>query len=352
MPRLRIGVVYGGRSGEHEVSLMSARSIIGALDPEKYDVTAIGITKYGQWVRRPIPEPADALDFKVEPTATVTVKPDPTLWQGFDVIFPVLHGTYGEDGTIQGLLELAGIPYVGAGVTAAAVSMDKTIMRVLFAQAGISLAPWEVVTRHESDQHPEAVYDRIKSRLKLPVFVKPANLGSSVGVSKVKVAGDLGDALLAAFAYDHKVVVEQGVENAREIEASVLGNEEPEVAPVFGEIIPANEFYDYEAKYHSEQSKLIIPAQVTPEQAEILRSCAVRAYKAVDCAGMARVDFFLTSDGEVILNEINTIPGFTRISMYPKLWEASGLSYRQLVDRLIALALARHEQRQKLKTSL
>lgn len=352
MPKLRVGVIYGGRSGEHEVSLMSARSIISALDPEKYDVTAIGITKAGQWVRRPIPDEAHVLDFTVEPTAAVAIKPDPTLWQGFDVIFPVLHGTYGEDGTIQGLLELAGIPYVGAGVAASAVSMDKSLMRVLFAQAGLPLTPWEVVIRHQFDREREAVYDRIMSKLSLPLFVKPANLGSSVGISKVKDEAGLERALLTAFAYDRKVVVEQGIENAREIECSVLGNEDPEVAPVFGEIVPANEFYDYEAKYHSEQSKLIIPAEVTEEQAETIRRYALTAYKAVDCAGMARIDFFLTRDGQVIVNEINTIPGFTRISMYPKLWEASGLPYRQLVDRLISLALARHEQRQMLRTSL
>jgi D-alanine-D-alanine ligase len=331
---------------------MSARSIISALDPEKYEVTAIGITKSGQWIKRPIPDEAEALDFPVDPTAAVSIKPDPTLWQGFDVIFPVLHGTYGEDGTIQGLLELAGIPYVGAGVTASAVSMDKAVMRALFAQAGLPVVPWEVVTRHQFDQEQEAVYDRIKSRLTFPVFVKPANLGSSVGITKVKGEAGLEEALLTAFAYDRKVVVEQGVENAREIECSVLGNEDPEAAAVLGEIVPANEFYDYQAKYHSEQSKLIIPAEVTAEEAEIIRDLAVRAYKAVDCAGMARVDFFLTRDGQVIINEINTIPGFTRISMYPKLWEASGLPYRQLVDRLIFLALSRHAQRQKLRTSL
>lgn len=352
MPKLRVGVIYGGRSGEHEVSLMSARSIIGALDPEKYDVAAIGITKAGQWVKRPIPDDATTLDFTVDPADTVSITPDPTLWQGFDVVFPVLHGTYGEDGTIQGLLELAGIPYVGAGVTASAVSMDKSVMRILFANAGLPVVPWQAVTRHEFDRDREAVYDRIMSRLRFPVFVKPANLGSSVGVSKVKTAAGLEEALLAAFAYDHKVVVEQGVENAREIESSVLGNEEPEVAPVLGEIVPANEFYDYEAKYLNDRSELIIPAPVTAEQAETIRRYALAAYKAVDCAGMARVDFFLTRDGEVIVNEINTIPGFTRISMYPKLWEASGLPYRQLVDRLISLALSRHAQRRKLRTSL
>lgn len=352
MPKLRVAVLYGGRSGEHEVSLMSARSIIGALDPEKYDVTAIGITKKGQWIKRPIPETAEALDFEVDPDQVVELKADPTLWQGFDVVFPVLHGTYGEDGTLQGLLELANIPYVGAGVTGSAVSMDKAVMRMVFAQAGLPLVKWDVVRRHEFDREPEAVYDRIISKLGFPCFVKPANLGSSVGISKVKNRADLKDALEEAFAYDLKVVVEQGVENAREIECSVLGNEEPEAAAVLGEIVPANEFYDYQAKYHNDESELIIPAKVTTEQVEIIRSYAITAYKAVDCAGMARVDFFLDGDGQVILNEINTIPGFTRISMYPKLWEASGLPYGQLVDRLISLALQRHQQRKALRTSL
>lgn len=352
MPKLRVGVVYGGRSGEHEVSLMSARSIISALDQEKYEVTAIGITKSGQWVKRPIPDEAEALDFVVDNSEeTVEIKPDPTMWQGFDVIFPVLHGTYGEDGTIQGLLEMANIPYVGAGVAGSAVSMDKSLMRVLFTQAGLPVVPWVLVMRHEFDQVPEAVYDRIEEQLGFPCFVKPANLGSSVGISKVKKRVDLRAALEEAFSYDRKVVVEQGVENAREIECSVLGNEEPEAAEILGEIIPANEFYDYEAKYHRDDSELIIPARVTPEQAETIRSYAIAAFKAVDCAGMARVDFFLTSEGEIILNEINTIPGFTRISMYPKLWEASGLPYKALVDRLIDLALERHRQRQKLRTS-
>src|SRR5690554_4966623 len=218
MPKLRVGVVYGGRSGEHEVSLMSARSIISALDPEKYEVTAIGITKSGQWVKRPIPDEAEVLDFTIDnPEDTVEIKPDPTLWQGFDVIFPVLHGTYGEDGTIQGLFEMANIPYVGAGVAASAVSMDKALMRVLFSQAGLPLVPWVVVKRHEFDQEPEAVYDRIVEQLGFPCFVKPANLGSSVGISKVKHKADLRKALEEAFSYDRKVIVEQGVENAREI---------------------------------------------------------------------------------------------------------------------------------------
>lgn len=333
MPKLRVGVIYGGRSGEHEVSLMSARSIISALDPEKYDVIPLKISKTGKW------------------EGDIEIKPDPSLNQGLDVVFPVLHGTYGEDGTVQGLLDLANIPYVGAGVASSAVSMDKAMMRVLFAQAGLPLVPWDVVFNYEWEQSPNEVQVRIESRLEYPLFVKPANLGSSVGISKVKTRQELGAAIELALKYDRKIVVEQGVVNAREIECSVLGYHDPQVS-VPGEIIPAHEFYDYEAKYHNDNSRLVIPAEITDEQARAIQEFACRAFQAVDCSGMGRVDFLLSEEGEIFVNEINTIPGFTNISMYPKLWEASGLPYNELVDRLIELALERHSERQKLQTSL
>ncbi|NMB02858.1 MAG: D-alanine--D-alanine ligase [Firmicutes bacterium] len=332
MAKLRVGVIYGGRSGEHEVSLVSARSVMDALDKEKYEVIPIKIGKDGKWQQH-------------------IIQADPTIDSGFDVIFPVLHGPYGEDGTIQGLLELANLPYVGAGVASSGASMDKALMRALFAQAHLPLLPWEVVLGYEWKEHPQEVTAKLEDTLGYPMFVKPANLGSSVGISKVKSPEDLGPAMDLALSFDRKVVVEQGMVNAREIECSVLGHNNPE-ASILGEIVPAHEFYDYQAKYHNVESKLIIPAPLNEQQTETIRNYACRAFQAVDCSGLGRVDFLVNGQGDIFLNEINTIPGFTQISMYPKLWEQSGIPYAELLDRLIELALEKHQERKALRTSI
>lgn len=363
--KIRVGVIFGGRSGEHEVSLTSARSVLKHLDREKYDVIPIGITKSGRWVmgRSALQALESRLDQNVVP---VSLLPDPTnrqlvpvteqhipqAMQGeLDVIFPVLHGTYGEDGSIQGLLELANIPYVGAGVTASAVGMDKAMMKGIFASAGLPQLPYLVFKRWQWETRSAEVALEIKGKLGFPCFVKPANLGSSVGISKVHGPEELPAAMDLACSYDRKVVVEQAAPPCREVECAVLGNDAPQ-ASILGEIIPSREFYDYEAKYVDADSELIIPARVSPQTAQRVRELAVEAFTAVDCAGMARVDFFVTRDNETIyLNEINTIPGFTPISMYPKLWEASGLKYPELLDRLIELALERHADKQRNRTS-
>lgn len=385
--KLRVGVVFGGRSGEHEVSLMSARSVINNLDPDRYDVIPIGITKEGRWVvagdplrvltdglGADVPKRLVALigdpavsgrlvevaepDLPTEgtpdgalaeraPAAAVPAPPMPTL----DVVFPVLHGTYGEDGTIQGLLELADLPYVGAGVLASAVAMDKAVAKDLFVRHGLPVLDYLVITRKEWRSQPQRVIDRIVADLTFPVFVKPCNLGSSVGISKVHGLDELALAIDEASLYDRKIIVEQGLENAREIECSVLGNDEPE-ASVCGEIIPSREFYDYNAKYVDDASGLLIPADLPPAVTDRIRELAVAAYRSLDGAGMARADFLVARDShEIFLNELNTIPGFTKISMYPKLWEASGLPYPQLLDRLIQLALERHEDKSENLTS-
>ncbi len=366
MRRLRVGVLFGGRSGEHEVSVQSAASIVQALDPAKYEVIPIGITKAGRWLVGAAPqqflaagEVRSDLALPVQPTALL---PDPTqpglvpLDAGalaatgmptLDVVFPVLHGPYGEDGTVQGLLDLAGIPYVGSGVAASAVGMDKALMKAVFRDAGLPVVDHLVVLRRELEADLAGVCRRIEARLGYPCFVKPANLGSSVGISKVHGSDELPSALAAAAAYDRKLVVEAAAEDCREIECSVLGNDEP-VASVPGEIIPGREFYDYEAKYLDAGSQLIIPARLSETTTQVVRDLAVRAFRAIDGAGLARVDFFVHRQTEQVwVNEINTMPGFTRISMYPKLWEASGLPYPQLVDRLIELALERHADRRR-----
>lgn len=332
MPRLRVAVLYGGRSGEHEVSLVSARSVMDALDQEKYEIIPIKIEQDGSW------------------SGDLIIQGDPGRNPDIDVVFPVLHGPFGEDGTVQGLLELANLPYVGGGVASSAAAMDKAIMRALFAQAGLPLVPWEVVFTYEWNEDSKAIQSRLEERLGYPMFVKPANLGSSVGISKVKAPEELPQAMELALQYDRKVVVEQGVLNAREIECSVLGNNRPQTS-VLGEIVPAHDFYDYVAKYHNEKSRLIIPAPLGAEQTKQIQDYARRAFEAVDCAGLGRVDFLLDSKGKVFVNEINTLPGFTQISMYPKLWEHSGLPYGLLLDRLIELALERHGEKQKLRTS-
>ena len=355
--KLRVGILFGGRSGEHEVSLQSAASVINALDAAKYEVLLIGITREGHW--RLGSGAAQLLPQVLESGESVIPSADPTGPRLLplarsntsasshpppDVVFPALHGTFGEDGTVQGLLELANIPYVGAGVLASAVGMDKDVMKRLFRDAGLPVLSWELVLRSAWEKDPTAVRKRIEKRLRYPLFVKPVNLGSSVGISKVHGRGELAAAMDLAAQYDRKILVENGID-AREIECSVLGNDHPE-ASVPGEVVPVNEFYDYEAKYIKQGSELVIPAKLTAPQVKRVRDVAIRAFKAIDGAGMGRVDFLLDRrTGRVYLNEINTIPGFTSISMYPKLWEASGMSYSQLLDRLIELAMARHQEK-------
>ncbi|HDN81037.1 MAG: D-alanine--D-alanine ligase [Chloroflexi bacterium] len=366
--KLRVGVIFGGRSGEHEVSLASAQSVIAALDKEKYEVIPIGITKEGKWIasgdpmkalQAGIPEASAPVALLGDPTHKALMRLDITdqatairaiRLHELDVVFPVLHGPYGEDGTVQGLLELAGIPYVGAGVLASAVGMDKPTMKAVFKAHGLPVVKHVVIRRKHWEQNPEAIMDEIESTLGYPCFVKPANLGSSVGVSKARNRQELDEALKLAARYDRKMLAEVAI-NAREIECSVLGNDDP-IASVPGEVVPHREFYDYKAKYIPGESDLIIPAPIPPELAQHIQELAIKAFLAVDCAGMARVDFFLDRDtGQVYVNELNTIPGFTATSMYPKMWEASGIPYPELLDRLIELALERFEDKSRCETS-
>jgi D-alanine-D-alanine ligase len=354
--KLRVGVIYGGRSGEHEVSIASAASIFKHLDRGRYEPVPIRIEKDGRWaLTAKAPTAISAAEVLKESSseALQTIEPTAAVSRsGVDVVFPVLHGTYGEDGTVQGLLELANVPYVGCGVLASAVGMDKSVMKKLFADRGLPVGPYTVVLRHEWKNDSGGITAKVRGDLRYPVFVKPANLGSSVGISKAKSDDDFRTAMELALQFDRKVVVEAAVPNAREIECAVLGNDEPE-ASVPGEVIPSREFYDYEAKYIDAASQTVIPAPLTDGQAADIRRMSIDAFKAVDGAGMARVDFLLSRDsGEIFLNEVNTIPGFTTISMYPKMWEASGLPYPQLLDRLIQLAIARHDEKQRLRTSI
>jgi D-alanine-D-alanine ligase len=390
MEKLRIGILFGGRSGEHEVSLLSAASVLNAIDKDKYEVVPIGITKDGRWLTaehaenlltgKLVLEPRNLRAGDPDNTASaavlargeaVVVPPEPVHRQSglvpfqtdaalmrrasdrainVDVIFPVLHGTFGEDGTIQGLLELADIPYVGAGVLGSAAGMDKDIMKSLFIAAGIPIVKHVTILRSAWENDPKEVEKQV-GKLKYPVFVKPANLGSSVGISKAHNKKELGPAIEEAAKFDRKIVIEQGVggnkEKAREIECSVLGNDDP-VASVPGEIVPGKEFYDYTAKYVDEGSQLIIPAKLTKSETKKVQALAVAAFKAVDCSGLARVDFLMDpKTRKIYLNEINTMPGFTSISMYPKLWAASGLAYADLIDKLIQLGIERHEDKKK-----
>jgi D-alanine-D-alanine ligase len=399
MKKLRVGILFGGRSGEHEVSLLSAASVLHAIDKNKYDVVPIGITKDGRWLTAehaenllqgkivlesrqlragdPNTTPAAAVLARGE---SVIVPPEPVHRQSglvpfqsdaaltrrasdrainVDVIFPVLHGTFGEDGTIQGLLELADIAYVGAGVLGSAAGMDKDVMKSLFIAAGIPIVKHVTILRGAWETEPKKIQKLVESKLNYPVFVKPANLGSSVGISKARNRTELGPAIEEAAKFDRKIVIEQGVggkkKKAREIECSVLGNDEPS-ASVPGEIVPGKEFYDYTAKYLDEGSQLIIPAKLSKADTKRVQELAIAAFKAVDCSGLARVDFLMEPDsqtksgkksGKIYLNEINTMPGFTAISMYPKLWAASGLAYADLIDRLIQLGIERHEDKKK-----
>ena len=366
--KLRVGVLFGGRSGEHEVSLMSARSVLGAMDPEKYQITEIGITHEGAWL---VGEGAlTALSQGESGHLTpATIFPDPgrpylyilraedrrELVERFaqlDVIFPVLHGTFGEDGTLQGLLELAEIAYVGAGVLGSALAMDKGVCKDILRAHDIPVVESLIVTRSEIEADVAMAAERVQRLADFPLFIKPANLGSSVGITKCSSRSDLWEGLYEAARYDRRVLVERGVANAREIEVSVLGNEEPRVS-VPGEVIPSRDYYSYEAKYIDERSELIIPAPLSAELIRRVQDLALRAYKAIDCAGMARVDFLLEGGnaegqtGKLYLSELNTLPGFTKISMYPKLWEASGLPYPALIDRLIELAMRRKQERDR-----
>jgi D-alanine-D-alanine ligase len=395
MKKLRVGILFGGRSGEHEVSLLSAASVLQAIDRDKYEVVPIGITKQGHWLTAADAENLLQGKLVIEPRQwragdpettqpaailargeAVVVPPEPVDQQSglvpfqtdarltrrasdrainVDVIFPVLHGTFGEDGTIQGLLELADMAYVGAGVLGSAAGMDKDIMKSLFIAAGIPIVKHVTILRSAWEKEPKKVQKLVERKLRYPVFVKPANLGSSVGISKAHGLKELGPAIEEAARFDRKIVIEQGVggkkNKAREIECSVLGNDEP-VASLPGEIVPVKEFYDYDAKYLEEGSELIIPAKLTPAETKRVQELAIRSFKAVDCSGLARVDFLMEPGAQntrrkIYLNEINTMPGFTAISMYPKLWAASRLEYSELIDRLIQFGLERHADKKR-----
>ena len=354
--KLRVGVVFGGRSGEHEVSLASARSIMAVMDRDKYEIVPIGITHDGRWLTSGDPLAAltagEQTAAPADPQAAATGRelvPGATggRFPPLDVIFPVLHGPYGEDGTVQGLLELAGVPYVGCGVLAGSLAMDKIVSKELFIAHGLPVAPYRAVTRKRWETEPAAVIADLETHLGYPMFVKPANMGSSVGVGRAGDRVELEAALAEAARYDRKLLIEAAVPNAREIECGVLGNDEP-LASTPGEVVPSNEFYDYAAKYLDGRSELRIPAPVTADQAAQVRKLAVQAFLALDAAGLSRVDFLLDDvSGELYLNEVNTLPGFTSISMYPQLWAASGLPYTELIDRLIELALERHADRER-----
>jgi D-alanine-D-alanine ligase len=359
--RLRVGVLFGGRSGEHEVSLISAASVIQALDPEKYEAVPIGITKDGRWLagtaaHKMLPDvlrSGERVMLSADPNVAALVpvsnsRPDALR---VDVVFPVLHGTYGEDGTVQGLLDLAGLPFVGSGVLGSAVGMDKDMQKRLFLQARLPVGDFLAITRAAWEKSRGKVLGAIRNKFRFPVFVKPATLGSSVGMTKAHDAKELAAAMDLAAEFAQKILVERAI-RGREIEVSVLGNEDPK-ASIPGEIVPHREFYDYAAKYLEEGTRLLIPAKLNRAQVKRFQDYAVRAFRALECLGMARVDFFLEQrTGRILLNEINTIPGFTSISMYPKLWEASGLSYRNLLDSLIELALAQHREKQRTKYSI
>ncbi|NLE45023.1 MAG: D-alanine--D-alanine ligase [Chloroflexi bacterium] len=368
--KIRIGIVFGGRSGEHEVSLASARSVIEAIDRAKYEVVPIGITRDGRWIADgdPMGLLTSGDGAIVPPVALLGDRSGCGLVQltdcdgqlvgerlsDLDVVFPVLHGTYGEDGTVQGLLELANIPYVGADVLSSAVAMDKAVFRDVMKAHGLPSVEYLVFKRMEWDAHPESLMEKTEVELGYPVFVKPANMGSSVGVSRCENRSQLLEGLAQAARYDRKLVIEKSVPAAREIEVSVLGNDQP-MASVPGEIVPSRDFYSYEAKYidtGEHGSRLLIPAPLPADLTERIRRLAIEAYLAVDCCGMARVDFLLSGMSETLyINEMNTIPGFTEISMYSKLWAASGIDYPHLIDQLVGLAFERHSDRQRSETS-
>ena len=358
--RLKVGILFGGRSGEHEVSLASAASVIRGLDPDKYEAVPIGISKEGHWLigagaTKLLPDvlrSGQRVTMTADPSDAALIPVDRSgVGHRLDVVFPVMHGTFGEDGTIQGLLDLAGLPFVGAGVLGSAIGMDKDVAKRLLQVAKIPVVPWITVHRHEWERDPQPLQQAIEKKFKYPVFVKPATLGSSVGMSKVHSRAELAPALALAAEFAMKILVERAVV-AREIEVSVLGNHDPE-ASVPGEIVPHREFYDYAAKYLEEGTQLLIPAVLKPVQAKQIQKYAVAAFRALELSGMARVDFFLEKKGgKIFLNEVNTIPGFTSISMYPKLWEASGIPFRELIDKLIELALEQHREKARTKYAI
>jgi D-alanine-D-alanine ligase len=355
--KLRVGVLFGGRSGEHEVSLVSAASIIRGLDPQKYEAVPIGITKEGHWLigegaQKMLPEvlrTGQRVVMSADPTESSLMPIDGSArGQKLDVVFPVIHGTFGEDGTMQGLLELAGLPFVGAGVLGSAIGMDKDVAKKLMQVAGIPVVPWIAVQRADWERQPKEIRRAIEKKFKYPVFVKPATLGSSVGMTKVHSRAELGPALDLAAEFAMKIMVERAV-SAREIEVSVLGNHDPR-ASIPGEIVPHREFYDYAAKYLEEGTQLLIPAKLKKSEVKKVQAMAVTAFRALELSGMARVDFFIEKrGGKIFLNEVNTIPGFTSISMYPKLWEANGIPFRELISKLIDLALEQHKEKARTK---
>lgn len=364
--KIKLGVIFGGRSGEHEVSLMSARSVLSVLDNEKYDITQIGIDHEGKWWSGNstlealengtndnlyrvflLPEPGKTVLYKRETNGEVE---SIQVVKELDVIFPVLHGTFGEDGTLQGFFEMADIAYVGAGVLGSSVGMDKSIFKDVMRSNGFPVVDWITCTRKDVENNVETIIEKCETQLSYPLFVKPANLGSSVGITKVKNRSDLLEGIMEAARFDRRILIEHGV-NAREIEVSVIGNEDCR-ASIPGEINPSDEFYSYNAKYHDEDSELYIPAPIPDELTKRVQELAVKTYKAIDCAGLARVDFLFDKDtNKLFINEVNTIPGFTSISMYPKLWDAGGLAYPKLIDELIELAFERKMERNKSKRS-
>ena len=365
--KIRVGLIFGGKSGEHEVSFCSASSIIKAINKDKYTVVPIGITKEGRWISPQDSEVA-LQSGKIEGKSTVILLNDPSgraliridnnqrldkssALERLEVIFSVLHGPYGEDGTVQGLLELADIPYVGAGVAASAISMDKDLMKKMFKQRDLPILKWLTIKRKEWQKDKEKILSLVQDDFEYPLFVKPTNLGSSVGITKVHKKEELEKAIDLASSYDRKVLIEEGLEEVREIECGVLGNDEPR-ASVVGEVKPAGEFYDYDSKYIDKETQLIVPADLPDGVSRKVQEIALRAFKAVDAAGMARVDFFISKkENKIYLSEINTIPGFTSVSMYPRLWEASGIPYSDLIDQLIQLALERHQDKKQNKIS-
>jgi len=365
--KIKVGLIFGGKSGEHEVSFCSASSIIKAIDKDKYTVVPIGITKEGRWISPQDSELA-LQSGKIEGKNTVILLNDPSgrslvhidnnqrldkssALERLDVIFPVLHGPYGEDGTVQGLLELADIPYVGAGVAASAISMDKDLMKTIFQHRGLPILKWMTIKRKEWQKDKEKILSLVQDDFKYPLFVKPTNLGSSVGITKVHKKEELEKAIDLAASYDRKILVEEGLEEVREIECGVLGNDESQ-ASVVGEVKPAGEFYDYDSKYIDKETQLIVPTDLPDGISKKVQEIALHAFKAVDAAGMARVDFFVSKKvNKIYLSEINTIPGFTSVSMYPRLWEASGIPYSDLIDQLIQLALERYQDKKQNKIS-
>jgi D-alanine-D-alanine ligase len=350
--KTKVCLLYGGKSAEHEVSLQTAKAVTEALDLEKFDVYPVHINKEGQWIKGPkLERPAESVeDLQFSPQNQESTHPLAAFLEGgeeFDVVFPLLHGPNGEDGTVQGMLELLNIPYVGNGVLASAAGMDKVIMKHIFAEAGLAQVDYVWFTRSHWEKNQEETYELTEKEIGYPCFVKPANLGSSVGINKCSNRDELEKAFKEAFQYDRKIIVEQGVK-AREIEMGVLGNDDPKCS-VPGEIVPKKEFYDYKAKYQDNSTQLIIPAEISEKVKAEMEQIAIKAFQALDCSGLVRADFFLTEDGRVLINEVNTMPGFTPVSMFPLLWKHSGLDYPQLIETLIDLAIKRHEEKQKIK---